>query len=100
MDCLKSHIKLSIALISDEDPNNDWRLAMGFMFSGDDVNALAAWYLIGPTTNLPITGSPKNVELDSSNEPSPGLIHRDTMSNEGSIDDHKLFSGKWTTLPH
>ena len=57
MDSLKPYIELGIALLSDDDPTNDWqgyyRLALGFMFSGDDTNALAAWSLLGPTTNLP-----------------------------------------------
>ncbi|KIX04226.1 uncharacterized protein Z518_07780 [Rhinocladiella mackenziei CBS 650.93] len=51
-DCLRSHVKVGVDLLSDEDPSNDWqgylRLGMALMYYGDDDNSLAAWSLIGP----------------------------------------------------
>ncbi|EXJ81633.1 hypothetical protein A1O1_07698 [Capronia coronata CBS 617.96] len=51
-DCLRSHIRIGIDLLSDDDPSNDWqgylRLASTLMYYGDKENALAAWSLIGP----------------------------------------------------
>jgi tetratricopeptide (TPR) repeat protein len=51
-EVLRSHIKIGIDLLSDEDKLNDWlgykSLTMHFMFAGQDDNAHAAWSLITP----------------------------------------------------
>ncbi|KAI9756718.1 MAG: hypothetical protein M4579_003719 [Chaenotheca gracillima] len=51
-DCFKTHIKLGLDLLSDDDPTNDFRgyiqLAEVLIYDGDDVNALAAWSALGP----------------------------------------------------
>ena len=71
MELLKSSVELGLALLSDEDPSNDFigygKLAECFKSVGDDKNALAAWSLIGPTTNLPIIEPPK-VDVGPSTE--------------------------------
>jgi hypothetical protein len=52
MDCVRSHIKIGLDLLSDEDPDNDWqgylRLAVALMHAGKDTDSLAAWSMIGP----------------------------------------------------
>lgn len=51
-ECLRDHIKVSLDLLSDDDPENDWqgyrKLAETLKSFNDDANALAAWSLIGP----------------------------------------------------
>ncbi|KAK2752745.1 hypothetical protein FQN55_005876 [Onygenales sp. PD_40] len=52
MDTLKGDIKIGLDLLSDDDTDNDWqgyrRLATTLHHINDDVNALAAWSLLGP----------------------------------------------------
>jgi tetratricopeptide (TPR) repeat protein len=57
-----SHIRLGIDLLSDSNPYNDpdayKKLGYAFMHYGDDVNALAAWSLLGPIEQPSIPPSP------------------------------------------
>ncbi|KAJ5794025.1 Tetratricopeptide-like helical [Penicillium paradoxum] len=52
IDTLRSEVKHSMNLLSDDDPLNDWQgyhtLARFFMFAGQDIDSLAAWSLITP----------------------------------------------------
>lgn len=49
---LRPSIKITLDLLSDDDPLNDWEayqgLAVLLMFAGDETNSLAAWSLITP----------------------------------------------------
>jgi tetratricopeptide (TPR) repeat protein len=52
-DCVKGHVRVALDLLSDDDPLNDWqgyyKLAVALMPLQNDVDASAAWSLIGPT---------------------------------------------------
>ncbi|KAI9855693.1 MAG: hypothetical protein M1813_009655 [Trichoglossum hirsutum] len=56
-ECMRPNVKIALDLLSDDDPSNDWqgfiKLAMVFGTYGDDVNALAAWSLLGPIEENP-----------------------------------------------
>lgn len=51
-ETIKGHIKLALDILSDDDDENDWqgfkRLCLCLNHIDDDVNALAAWSLLGP----------------------------------------------------
>ncbi|KAK4861679.1 hypothetical protein LT330_003714 [Penicillium expansum] len=51
-DALRTHIKRSLDILSDDDLSNDWQgyqgLARYLMFAGQDADCLAAWWLIVP----------------------------------------------------
>ncbi|KAI9667919.1 MAG: hypothetical protein M1821_000739 [Bathelium mastoideum] len=53
---LRPAVEVSIKLLSDEDPDNDYqaylKLGDAFMDFNDDVNAIAAWSLIQPTEGV------------------------------------------------
>ena len=78
MEYLKPSIELGLALLSDDDPSNDHTgyetLADCFTFFSDEKNALAAWSLIRPTTNLPVKqpakdSAPSTIESKESRPP-------------------------------
>ncbi|KAL5332733.1 hypothetical protein BJX70DRAFT_407031 [Aspergillus crustosus] len=52
---LRVYIKISLDLLSDDDPLNDWEAYLGLaellMFAGDETDALAAWSLITPSNS-------------------------------------------------
>ncbi|PGG99903.1 hypothetical protein AJ79_08385 [Helicocarpus griseus UAMH5409] len=52
-ETLKREVKTGLDLLSDEDPDNDFqgyqKLATTFHHINDDVNSLAAWWLLGPS---------------------------------------------------
>lgn len=51
-ETLRSHVKLAADLLSDDDESNDWqayeKLSVVLIRIDDDINALAAWSLLGP----------------------------------------------------
>jgi tetratricopeptide (TPR) repeat protein len=83
-ESLRSHVKLSIDLLSDEDDGNDWqgyeRLAMAFLHFNDDINALAAWSLLGPVEE---EDGEENQEEEQEN-----TAEADGDAEPGSTEDH------------
>lgn len=55
-DALRTQVKRSIDILSDDDPLNDWQgyrgLARYFMCAGQDADCLAAWSLIVPYDDI------------------------------------------------
>ncbi|KAJ5924059.1 hypothetical protein N7466_008246 [Penicillium verhagenii] len=64
MDTLRGNIKLSLDLLSDDDPLNDWQgyegLAVNLMYAGQDADCLAAWSLITPEKSIEVGEIPEN----------------------------------------
>ena len=55
-ESMRGHVRVALDLLSDDDPSNDWQgylaLAVTLAPLNDDVNALAAWSLIGPVGDV------------------------------------------------
>lgn len=69
-ECMRGHVRVALDLLSDDDPSNDWqgylKLAVTLAPFDDDVNALAAWSLIGPL---------EDEEVEEKLESDPGIAN-------------------------
>ncbi|KAJ5154944.1 Tetratricopeptide-like helical [Penicillium coprophilum] len=69
-DALRLHIKRNIDILSDDDPLNDWQgylgLARHLMFAGQDVDCLAAWWLLVPYSHAET--DPDSSEIETASE--------------------------------
>lgn len=66
VEAIKGHIKLALDILSDDDDGNDWqgfkRLSLCLNHIDDDINALAAWSLLGPVVSEPSEDEAKEEE--------------------------------------
>lgn len=85
---LLNDMKSGIDLLSDDDPENDYygysMMANVFMHSGDDLNALSAWSLYGPTERRKGYGvirTEQDEEVKSSSKAQPAEAESKTGEN-------------------
>lgn len=83
-ECIRGHVRVALDLLSDDDPSNDWqgyqKLALTLAPLDDDVNALAAWSLIGPVEDEEDSVRSKdegNLDRD------PGIANADDKDGTG-----------------
>ncbi|WEW55846.1 hypothetical protein PRK78_001279 [Emydomyces testavorans] len=72
IETLRGHIKLALDILDDDDETNDWqgfkRLSVCLSHVDDDVNALAAWSLLGPILDNPQDDSDEDEDEEVASE--------------------------------
>ncbi|EEP81091.1 predicted protein [Uncinocarpus reesii 1704] len=88
---LRSHVRIALDLLSDDDEENDWQgyLRLSFCLShvDDDINALAAWSLLGPK---PIDKDNQSGNDEDKQQVDIGLANEDRITSENGDEGEAL----------